>query len=1325
MNDHAHGDAPTPNVLMRNELKAAVETALPQTPAQFGERLIKEKWGADIDPQTALLVTLDYNYHGHPPENGVQQGQVGSSRTLVQALLGNYQTVGDGRFGETVFGLYTPPDIGPSVRIVEKVDEFAYVGSGNHDTYEGIYRATVPQSYGPHTQINLRPADFKQWVWGLSLSDRYQTYLDQAWPSDAVIAAPGPYALRTSVKAAFVMAAHLQYQERCLSRKGLELAMQAAGLPAAQTWEALTIQQSQAPTKMPPGVEASRLKLYRYTATDIWCFQERSGTRVLLYIPGNSSPLHEFTDSRQLRQWIVAQGRAADTKHALAAHFTEEDREDGTFHAGVLTALEGMAIYPKMHRLAKNAGFFNDDGHWDPGDYIEFDRSPSATDPFAQLVNSMKQAAQDSIKIIRDDAQVNRDNLSAFVEPVVQWINRFGPLALFVPGGEGLLVLAGLIDAGYGLDEVVEGQTASERSEGVTRTVFGLLNALPLVGAVASLDREGAEVAEVAALTRTEHETGEPDVQPGDRPAGDPSAHIAPPEPTARIPSRLSLLRGIGAPVDAFSDEVLLQIGKVSDVDNDMLRMIQAGRRPTPVLADTISRFRIDQEVTQVIDKTQADSTPVVEGSHWHEALQARRVELFNRRYQALQYSEHEWVRLFQQQYPGLPKSAVEQMLDRYGVELTATPDEIQARDLFRQLDSKARQYQRHVRLTRAYEGLYLQSVAHSDSDTLALHSLKNLPGWPKNLRIEVLDGSPQGRVLDRCGSLDAAHSRRLVKVGNHYQYFDVPTQTLLHTDFYGAVIDALSGDERAALQLQSLSPATELKLNLRDHALSRAEFGLGLGRMDGGLPFEMHGLRGGGFPTTPQGAALTHQTMRLQITDIYPDFSNAQADEWLQHAGESVQSQLDELKQQFEQLSTDLTGWIDQTLQDLDDMDIDFLAAGDEDAVGMNHAQIAEHNVTLVQQAMEHERETRMELADELIAIWQKCPPQANRLYSGETLTGYKLDLDFEDYHRLPVMNVRFNEVIELSMRGLHLIERESLNGFLESFPNLRVLSLEKVDLRLTDPAGEMEGVLPPTIPRMRHLTTLNLKATFLKFRENTASQLCDLINLQSLDLSGNPLGVSPVLLGMNELRRVNLRSTGIGTCPIGIRDEPYLMMLDLSDNRITRVPPAVVSQAVARDRVKLWGNPLTDEDTLRRLVDHRRRTGINLWLSTPGADYGNPVVWLQEGDEALQQARRTIWQHLAAKPSGSRFLRLIDGLSLTADFQVDYLALQARVWRLLSEAQASDELWNWLNRTVESTEVDAENPLGMFMSLEDRARLYRDWVAMGRPFPVITEQA
>ena len=57
---------------MRADLKAAVETALPQSPGQFGGRLIQARWGQDLDPQTAQLVTLDYNYNGHPVQDGIQ-----------------------------------------------------------------------------------------------------------------------------------------------------------------------------------------------------------------------------------------------------------------------------------------------------------------------------------------------------------------------------------------------------------------------------------------------------------------------------------------------------------------------------------------------------------------------------------------------------------------------------------------------------------------------------------------------------------------------------------------------------------------------------------------------------------------------------------------------------------------------------------------------------------------------------------------------------------------------------------------------------------------------------------------------------------------------------------------------------------------------------------------------------------------------------------------------------------------------------------------------------------------------------------------------------
>ncbi|MNM49273.1 Dermonecrotic toxin [compost metagenome] len=1290
MNDHQtplHPDL----VPLRETLTSVVGAALPQSPEQFGAQLIKAKWGPDIDPQKALLVTLDYRYRGHPPQDGIEQGQVANTQTLVQALLANYQTVGDGRFAESAFGLYTPPDVGPSVRIVEHVDEFADHGNGNHHTYEGIYRQTTPQVYGPAMQIALRPAAFKQWVWELDLQTRYQAYLDRAWPSDKRIVQAAPYDLRTSAKAAFIMSACLQHQEGSLSQEGLVLAMQAAGLPAQQTWNALTIGQVQAPTRISAPIEVGRLTIYRYTSDDIWCYRHRHSGRVLLNIPGNSSPLHEFADFRHLRQWIVDQGRVAATRQALVAHFAEDDREDGTFHAGVSTALEGMAVYPKEHWLKKNAGLFNNDGFWDPQDYIDLERVSTDTDPFAQLVLTMKQASMASVKTIRDDAQVNRDNLSAVVEPLVQWINRLGPLALFIPGGEGVLVLAGLIDAGYGLDQAVNGKTPEQRSEGVTRTVFGLLNALPLAGAVAALKGEEE-------IAGTLHEPREPGSEPHPETPAEPAPGSAP----VPVSTRVELMRGVCTPLAAFSDEVLAQIARVSTVDDDMLRLMHAGRPPTPLLADTITRFKLDQELEIVADP------------------QAR-AGLFNARYQALQHSDQEWVRLFQREYQGLPKSAVEQILDRSGVDINRPVDADEALLLFKRLDSKSREYQQHARLNRAYEGLYLRSIVHPETDVLALHSLPRLPGWPKDLRIEVHDGSISGRVLDRCGPPDSADCRRLIKVGDRYRYSTMAATDGEGSDLFTALVDLLSGEERAAMSLRSPDAASQLRLRIGTHALPRSELILGLNRMDSRLPFEARGLRGGGFPNTPQAAALTHEIMRLQVKNLYPDFTDAQADELLLMAGNGAQALVDRLILEMQQLHADLRQWIDQAVLDVDDMDVDFLAVDDDDAAGMSPEQVAAHNVELLQTVIGYERETRIELGDELMGIWQKCPPQINRVMSGETFSGYRLDMGFEDYHRLPTMNVRFNEVVELSMRGLHLVERESLSDFLESFPNLRSLNLERVDLRQLNADGVLEGVLPPPIRQMTRLTTLNLGSTFLQLQESTASQFRELTSLQMLDLSDNPLTVPPVVLGMNELRVLNLRNTGISHCPIGIADQPYFTSLDLRGNRIGRVPYSILIQAVSRDRVKLWGNPLTDEDTLLRLVSHRERTGINLWLSEPGADYGSATPWLEEGDESVREARQQIWQRLAVKPSGSALLRVVDGLSLTADFRVGYWSLQARVWRLLHEADASEELWGWLLHCVETRMVDADNPFRLFVVLEDRVRLYCDWVAMGRPIPLV----
>lgn len=1259
---------------LREPLRALADTPLPKSPAQLAEQVIREKWGAVLEGHTAQLVTLHYDYGLRTEADGSHVGRVASVQSLVQVLLSNYQTVGDGRFGESAFGLYTPPDVGPAVRLLDTPEP-----TDDHRTYEGIYRQTVPPTYGPQTQLNLRPADFKRWVWQLFFDELYQKYLDETWPSDKVILGSQAYVLRTSTKAAFVMGACLQHQERSLSDQGLELAMQAAGLAPGQGWEQLTMARLQAPTRPPAEIEVSRLRLYRYSATDIWCYRARSSGRMLMYIPGNSSPLHEFGDASHLRRWLVGQGKSAQTRQALAAHFAEDDRPDGTFHAGVLTALEGMAQYPQQHRLGKEAGLFNNDGYWDPADYIGFDRPPSGTDPFAQLVLSMKQAAQASGKTIRSDAQVNRDNLSAVVEPIVQWVNRFGPLALFVPGGEGILALAGLIDAGMGLDQALESETASQRSQGVVRTVFGLLNALPLAAEVASLGREGVEA---GVLTEPESE----------------AASIARPPPATPLATpltRVELLRGIGA---QFTDEVLAQIGRVTAVDDDMLRLMQAGHPPTPLLADTLARFRLDQDVAQLAD------TP------------AARTKLFDARYQASQASEQPWVRWFMRQYPDLPSAAVAQMLDRYGVDLKAAVDAAEARRLFRQLDGKARQYQQHVRLNRAYEGLYLRSFSSPQTDTLALHSMESLPGWPKGVRIEVHDAS--GRVLDRIGPLDTLDCRRLIRNTDGYRPFSLtPTAG---TSLYDAIAAVLTGDERAALQLPAETPGIELQLRVGRQPLPRAQLTLGLGRMDSGLPFEAQGLRGGGYPDTPQGQALTHAMMSSQVKDLYPTMPREDIDALLLQLGSGAQAYIDRVKQHFLQLYEDLEVWLARVAEDIDDMDVHFLQMGEPGTAGMTDAQLAQLNAQRVQDTIDYERESRGELVDELIAILQKRAPEAGSHYAGDAVSGFTMDLNNEDFHCLPALNVRFNDVVGLHMQNLQMVDRESLNGFFQAFPNLRTLTLEKTDLRIANAAGQWQGVLPSVIPQLQHLTVLNLRMTHLTFAEDNAGLFSSLVNLRVLDLSDNPLVAPPVVLGMDQLQVLRLNNTGIRTCPVGIHEQPHMTLLDLRNNQIRRVPQAILNQAIARDRVLLWNNPITDEDTLRRLIAHRQQTGINLWLDSPTLHYSEATGWLSGFEAGQREARLQLWQRLLLKPRGNRFLAAINALTLTADFQINYLELQTRVWTLLTEADASQELWRRLTRGIPVPTGIFDNPYATFTTLEDRARVHRDWVALGRPFPV-----
>lgn len=1251
-----------------------LETALPRSATRFTRNLIENRWGKDFAPATSQLAYLQYDFRGYPALKGIYQGRLIRTESLLHAAMTNQQTVGAGRFGETAFGLYTPPSIGPEIALVE-VDETSFPGGGHRD-YEGIYRQTIPQRYGPDTQLALTPHDFKRWVWTLELKTRYSDYVNQTWPSDTHIGSTERCAIKIAVKSAYVMAAYLQHQEHSLSDAGLKLALLGAGLDAQQSWESLGLEQLQGRFEASQDIEFSRLRIYRYDSTDIWCFAQPGHDRRLLYVPGNSSPFHEFADLHALRHWVVESADSSAAAQALAAHYLEEDRSDGVLHAGVITALQGMAMFPRQHLLTASAGFFNNDGYWDPADYIHLQKVVADIDPFAQLVLAMKRAAIDSIATIHDDAQVNREQLSAVVEPLVQWLNRYGPLALLIPGGEGLVALAGLIDAGYGLAETADAMTTTERSQGITRTVFGLLNALPLFtestfSPAEHLRVKGVQREPVAARLT----------------AGQPVVATASPG-IVTVAERIAMMQGIGPSVERFTHEVLLQIRHVSGVGDDALRLLQTdGRAPSPILQDTISRFAIDADLQQTIEAL-PESSP--------EALQLwrDRAELFGQRHEALQQSDNPWIQLFRQQYPQLPKNAVEQFLDRSGIDIRAPHTLADSKRVFARLSAKAQQYAQHIRVCRAYEGLYLPSARSIDNDVLVLHTLERLPGWPAQARIEVLEEGSGSRVIDSIGMPSATSTMQLIKT---------PAEAFEQTLF-----KRLTAGQRTALGLRADHQLTDFQVQIREGALQHCELMIGLQRMDSGANFHFSGLRGGGFPTTAQNAEFSRQVMRLQVKEIYPAISDAQADQFLDNLGAGAQVEIDRLRLQMEQLGADISEWIEDIHTDIQDMDVELLAEDEGLAQGMSSVEIEDENDARIESRMDRERETRYELADELIAIWQGRGGAESRVYEHGRFVGFHLDMDFDPVHSLPQLNIKFRDLISLSMPDFRLTQRGSLNGFLECFPNLRWLGMKGVDLRLFNALGEEVGTLPPAIGQMKQLEILNLRATGLVLTEVTAGQIAGLKRLRIIDLCENPLGISPLLVDMPQLRQLKLRGTGLTSSPIGLFDYPYLQRLDLRDNRLTRIPLAVRRQAEADGKLLLSGNPLNDPDSLRWVVEHRLRTGINVWMAAPTHTLFLPECWTAGllPERAVQLS--ACWERIAAKPGSDRFFGTLEMMTRTADFVIDYVPLQSRVWHIIEELDSSTHLCRHLFQEVQWSPLDSNDPFASFTRLEEQVSTF-----------------
>ncbi|CAK16501.1 dermonecrotic toxin domain-containing protein [Pseudomonas entomophila] len=408
--------------------------------------------GSDLDPEQTDVVTL--HYRGN-------QAIVVQRQSLTEAVLSNWQGETDKNLVGQLFPGHWSGTLPPGpIQIVDRLPTRGPLENGaDYSVFNGLFRRTDNGQYDSTTHLSVDVEAMQRFIWDLDFHTRFTAMLDNYWQRAL-------HGHQLSMRISFVAACNRQVSEGSLSDSARQLAWQAAGLmPRAK------------------GLRISPLNIYGYAATDLLCITDNARPQVLLYLPGNASPLHEFTDMAALQDWLAEQCQAPEKRQQLRQHFNLADTPDGLDFSGLDTALEGLGAYPGIHHRSPNRPGFTTDGRWSPRDYVNY--RPNKYSPvlegdlFAALsLRQRKRSYADADFIITSDHEVTKARWRGYL---VSTINLLAPLAVVLPELAPLLAMGGVAQFAAGIDQAINGKTLDDKAEGVTNIEFGLMNAAPLV----------------------------------------------------------------------------------------------------------------------------------------------------------------------------------------------------------------------------------------------------------------------------------------------------------------------------------------------------------------------------------------------------------------------------------------------------------------------------------------------------------------------------------------------------------------------------------------------------------------------------------------------------------------------------------------------------------------------------------------------------------------------------------------------------------------------------------------------------------------------------
>ncbi|GAB7532213.1 hypothetical protein PS3A_46280 [Pseudomonas sp. 3A(2025)] len=634
----------------------------------------------------------------------------------------------------------------------------------------------------------------------------------------------------------------------------------------------------------------------------------------------------------------------------------------------------------------------------------------------------------------------------------------------------------------------------------------------------------------------------------------------------------LDLLRRLGYSALAFPDEMAERILKVSDTGEGVLRYTLTDlQRPPGLLADTAERFSLDQQLG-------------VQGAR----------ETFDAAYRSGQVSPVDGVEPLQALLPvRLPRRVAEELL------ANATDAErvslIKSNKLPTRLAEEARIYRQQVRLSRAYEGLYLESVHNPDTDMLILHSLEGLPGWSTEVRLEVREGHFNGTLRDSIGLKDAPTRKVLVRGEGGYEAYDAEGLHLCgRSDLYAAVLHALPDAERGALgfpktgQKADLQRAIQAQPMLRRHlrdvlgmTVVRPAFRSPMRLADGRIGYPMSGRIRPDWAFTRD--SLLDKLRLLELEDAYPD----QILDRLSASGlsnQAIDERLNALLHEQQTLRASMALWADGA-SSIPLMDTTRLAA-------------------------------RTHIGE---AIWRHWNlnnlPEIGRNLEPLQLSSIALE-DFPgqlpDFFYQRVTGLHLNGVTTYSSTaqslGVRMLDLEVLERFLTHFSNTRVFTMRQ---ETGSPALWSSTNLPRSIARaLPGLTDLSLINQQLLLDQTQIGTFRSLRNLRNLDLSGSQFNpILPLSLEGLNLERLVLERTGLSRWPTWLDNmiPGTLRQVSLANNRLTGLPDSIMNNRTGLDGqtvIDLRGNPLSVGTVLRaRLDELLPDLSLSVLVDTPPA--------------------------------------------------------------------------------------------------------------------------